>query len=203
MSLILNGVTALFSLFGFAKSGLVAWQPAILLALVTTVSAPFGAWLAPHVDARFLWAFYFAAVAFLAWRMFLPDKPGDAVAMEPNLKLALLLAVPISVAAGMLGVGPGFLLLPTLILVRFEPKRAAAINALAVCPPSFSALIPHIKTAQVDLQLGALLLVVGAVGSFLGARITSLYVPGKRLKQAFGVLIVVMTAYKLFQMLSK
>jgi uncharacterized membrane protein YfcA len=155
------------------------------------------------VDARFLWAFYFAAVAFLAWRMFLPDKPGDAVAMEPNLKLALLLAVPISVAAGMLGVGPGFLLLPTLILVRFEPKRAAAINALAVCPPSFSALIPHIKTAQVDLQLGALLLVVGAVGSFLGARITSLYVPGKRLKQAFGVLIVVMTAYKLFQMLSK
>jgi uncharacterized membrane protein YfcA len=37
---------------------------------------------------------------------------------------------------------------------------------------------------------------VGAIGSFVGARITSLYVPGKRLKQTFGVLIVVMTAYK-------
>ncbi len=202
LSLILNGVTALFSLFGFAHSGLVAWRPAILLAIVTTLTAPFGAWLAQIVDVRFLWAFYLAAVAFLAWRMFLPDKPGAAVAVEPNLKLALILAVPISVAAGMLGVGPGFLLLPTLILVGFEPKRAAAVNALAVTPPSFSALIPHIATARIDLTLAAVLVVVGAAGSFLGARITSLYVPGKRLKQGFGVLIVVMTAYKLFQIFS-
>ena len=135
--------------------------------------------------------------------MFLPEKPGITYTAEPDLKLALLLAVPISVAAGMLGVGPGFLLLPTLILVGFEPKHAAAINALAVTPPSFSALIPHIATARVDLTLAAVLIVVGAAGSFFGARITSLYVPGKRLKQGFGVLIVVMTAYKLFQILSK
>jgi hypothetical protein len=47
--------------------------------------------------------------AFLAWRMFLPEKPGMTYTAEPNLKLALLLAVPISIAAGMLGVGPGFL----------------------------------------------------------------------------------------------
>ena len=204
LSLFLNGITALFSLFGFARSGLVAWRPAILLAIVTTVVAPFGSWLAQIVDARYLWAFYFAAVTFLAWRMFLPDKPAvvGAQAVEPNLKLALLLAVPISVAAGMLGVGPGFLLLPTLILLGYEPKHAAGINALAVTPPSFSALIPHIATARVDLTLAAVLIVVGAVGSFFGARITSLYVPGKRLKQGFGVLIVVMTAYKLFQILS-
>ncbi|MBI1285923.1 MAG: TSUP family transporter [Thiobacillus sp.] len=203
LSLILNGITALFALFGFAKSGLVQWRPAILLAIVTTVSAPFGAWLAQHVDARFLWAFYFAAVAFLAWRMFLPDKASAITAAEPNFKLAMILAVPISVAAGMLGVGPGFLLLPTLILLRYEPKHAAAINALAVCPPSFSALIPHIATASVDLRLATVLVIIGAVGAFFGARITSLYVPGKRLKQTFGVLIVVMTAYKLFQILSK
>ena len=36
-----------------------------------------------------------------------------------------------------------------------------------------------------------------AIGSFLGARLTSLYVPSGRLKQIFGVLIVVMTAYKI------
>ena len=40
LSLVLNGVTALFSLFGFAQSGLVMWKPAILLAVVTTVAAP-------------------------------------------------------------------------------------------------------------------------------------------------------------------
>lgn len=201
LSLLLNGVTALFSLAGFARSGLVSWRPALLLAIVTTIAAPLGAWLAQHVEARLLWALYFAAVAFLAWRMFLPEAEGT-VAGEPSLPLALFAAAPISVVAGMLGVGPGFLLLPTLILLGHEPKRAAAINALAVTPPSFSALLPHFSTAKVDPGLGALLVVVGAAGSFLGARITSLYLPGRRLKQAFGVLIVVMTAYKLVQLLA-
>jgi hypothetical protein len=217
LSLFLNGITALFSLFGFARSGLVAWRPAILLAVVTTVTAPIGGYLAQIVNASYLWAFYFVAVAFLAWRMFLPEKQAPVPAAagaamqvanssagaEPNLKLALLLAAPISVVAAMLGVGPGFLLLPTLILLGYESKHAAAINALAVTPPSFSALIPHIETAKVDLHLAAVLVIVGAIGSFFGARITSLYVPSKRLKQIFGVLIVVMTAYKLFQILGK
>lgn len=43
LSLFLNGITALFSLFGFTKSGLVQWGPAILLAVMMTVAAPFGA----------------------------------------------------------------------------------------------------------------------------------------------------------------
>lgn len=211
LSLLLNGITALFALFGFAESGLVMWRPAIVLAIVTTIAAPLGGYLAQIVSSTWLWMVYFVAVAYLAYRMFLPDKPaprsaGAAAAPEPlpgvdaNLRLALLLAVPISVVAGMLGVGPGFLLLPALILVGYESKHAAAMNALAVTPPSFSALLPHLATARMDLRLTVLLLAIGAIGSFLGARITSLYVPGRRLKQLFGLLIVIMTAYKLYSL---
>lgn len=204
LSLFLNGVTALFAALGFARSGLVAWREALLLAAVTTVAAPFGAWLAQYADQTWLWGIYLVAVAYLAWRMFQKEPPPDATRapVEPNLKHALLLAVPISILAGLLGVGPGFLLMPALILVGYETKRAVAINAVAVTPPSFSSLIPHLSSMQVDLQLGALLVVVGAGGSFLGARLTSRFVSGKRLKQLFGVLIVVMTAYKLLQILT-
>lgn len=56
-----------------------------------------------------------------------------------------------------------------------------------------------VSSARVDIGLAVPLVVVGALGSFAGARITSLYVPGRRLKQIFGLLIVVMTAYKLYQ----
>jgi hypothetical protein len=87
--------------------------------------------------------------------------------------------------------------MPTLILVGFESKRAAAINAFAVTPPSFSALLPHLGSARFDGGLTLALLAAGAVGAFLGARITSLYIPGERLKQGFAILIVAMTAYKL------
>lgn len=80
-----------------------------------------------------------------------------------------------------------------------QSKHAAAMNALAVTPPSFSALLAHLESARMDFRLAAVLLVIGAAGAFVGARITSLYVPGRRLKQIFGVLIVAMIAYKLYQ----
>jgi uncharacterized protein len=198
LSLLLNGITALFAVFGFAQSGYVDWRKAIVLAIVTTLSAPFGAWLAQITPVMIVWLAYLASVIYLAYRLFRPvrARPG-----EENFKLALMLAVPISVLSGLLGVGPGFLLMPTLILVGFEPKKAAGINAFAVMPPSFSSLIPHMATARFDFNLTVALLLVGAAGSFLGARLTSLYVPSGRIKQIFGVLIVVMTAYKIYTLL--
>ncbi len=102
--------------------------------------------------------------------------------------------------AGLLGVGPGFLLMPVLILAGYEPKLAAGINAVAVTMPSFTALIPHVDTAEVDLRVATVLVVVGAAGSFLGARLTSRFVSGPTLKRVFGILIVVMTAVKIVTM---
>lgn len=199
LTLLLNGLTALFSTFGFARSGFIDWKKALLLAVVTTLTAPLGAWLAHFVPQTAILIIYFASVSFLAYNLFRPLKTREGKA--ENFALAMGLAVPISILSGLLGVGPGFLLMPTLILVGFEPKKAAGINAFAVTPPSFSSLIPHLGTAVWDWKLAIPLLLVGAGGSFLGARITSLYVPGQRLKQLFGVVIVLLTAYKLYTLL--
>ena len=179
LSLLLNGVTAAFAAWGFARSGLIDWRKALTLAAVTTVFAPLGSWLAQSTPATLIWATYLLAVGYLAYRLFRPvkERPGSE-----DFRLALILAAPISILSGLLGVGPGFLLMPTLILVGFEAKRAAAINAFAVCPPSFSALIPHLSTAVWDASLTAALVVAGAVGSFAGARISSRWVPDARLK---------------------
>lgn len=199
LTLMLNGLTALFTTFGFARSGLVDWPKAITLAVVTTLSAPVGSYLVQFINQTYIWPVYLAAVTYLAYNLFKPVK-GETDRSE-NFRLALLLAVPISILAGFLGIGPGFLLMPTLILLHFEPKRAAGINAFAVTPPSFSALIPHLGTMQIDWMQAGILLVVGAVGAFSGARITSLYMPSGRLKQMFGVLIVIMTLYKIYTLL--
>jgi len=199
LSLLLNGVTAAFAAWGFAKSGLIDWRKALTLAAVTTVFAPLGSWLAQSTPANLIWLVYLLAVAYLAYRLFRPVKERTGA---ENFRLALILAAPISILSGLLGVGPGFLLMPTLILVGFETKRAAAINAFAVFPPSFSALIPHLSTAVWDPSLTVALVIAGAVGSFAGARISSRWVPSVRLKQGFGVLIVVATAYKLAVVLS-
>ncbi|GAB4230690.1 MAG: sulfite exporter TauE/SafE family protein [Acidobacteriota bacterium] len=195
LTLLLNGLTALFAMLGFARSGNVIWKDAVILSLVTTVSAPAGAYLAQHVTTNYILYAYFAAVLYLAYSLFRPIQRGAS--SEAKLVKAIFLAIPISVLAGFLGIGPGFLLMPSLILLGYEPKKAAGINSLTVTPPSFSALVPHLPTAVWDPNLTVTLLVVGSLGSFFGARLTSLYVPSVRLKQLFGIVIVVMTAYKI------
>jgi uncharacterized membrane protein YfcA len=198
LSLLLNGVTALFATVGFATSGYMDWKKAFTLAVVTTLMAPVGAILVYYVKHTYIWYIYLAAVIFLSYRLFRPVRERRG---KENFSLALALAVPISVLSGFLGVGPGFLLMPSLILVGFEAKLAAGINAFAVTWPSFSALVPHIASANLDWRLTAVLVVVGAGGAFLGAKITSRYVPGPRLRQIFGLLIVIMTAYKIYTLL--
>lgn len=199
LTLLLNGLTALLATLGFAKSGYVDWKKAIILAIVTTVAAPIGSYLVHFISQQYVWYVYLAAVIYLTYGLF---KPVKGTQQEEKFNLAIIWAIPISVLAGFLGIGPGFLLMPTLILLGFEPKRAAGINAFAVTPPSFSALIPHMSTAQFDPKLTIALLIVGGIGSFIGARVTSLYVPNQRLKQLFGVLIVIMTLYKVYRLLT-
>ncbi len=198
LSLLLNGVTALLAAFGFARSGYVEWKKAIPLAAITFVSAPLGSYIVQFIEQKVVWMIYFAAVFYLAYQLFRPVK---TVSSKENYKLAAILAVFISIISGFLGVGPGFLLLPTLILLGFEPKKAAGINAFAVFPPSFSALVPHLSTAHWDFNLTITLLIAGAAFSFLGARLTSVYMPGGRLKQLFAVLILIVTAYKIYTLL--
>ncbi|MEM3491378.1 MAG: sulfite exporter TauE/SafE family protein, partial [Fervidicoccaceae archaeon] len=158
---------------------------------------PIGSILVLKVPQLYVWFIYFASVLYLAYRLF---KPVKATASKERYKLALILAVPISILAGFLGVGPGFLLMPTLIIAGLEPKKAAGINAVAVCPPSFSALIPRLGNISMDLQLTAILLITSTIASYAGARITSKYVPSILLKKLFGLLIVVMTLYRIFSL---
>lgn len=199
ISLLLNGVTAAFAAYGFSQSRLIDWRKALILAVSTTAAAPVGSYMAQSTPPLYIWYLYLAAVIFLAYKLFRPTqaRPG-----EENFPLVVMLALPISLLSGFLGVGPGFLLMPTLILAGFETKRAAGINAVAVTPPSFSALLPHLSTAQFDPTLTWLLVIFGAAGSFAGAKITSLFLPGSRVKQMFGILIVVMTIYKVYTLLS-
>ncbi len=198
LSLLLNGLTGLASTIGFARSGFVDWRRGALLAVVTTLVAPAGALAAQHTQQLYLWYVYFLAVGYLAYRMFRPARTAPG---QPRYHWALILAVPISALSGFLGVGPGFLLLPTLFLLGFEEKHAAGMNALAITPPSFSALVPHLSTARFDPRLTLVLLVVGAGGSYLGARLSSRYLPGRRIKQVFGGLLLVTTAYKIWTLL--
>jgi uncharacterized membrane protein YfcA len=115
---------------------------------------------------------------------------------------AVAAAAPISVFAGFLGVGPGFLLMPTLTLVGYSARLAAATNSVAVTLPSFSAFAAHLGTASLDVVLVAATSVASVIGAWLGARFTAGRVRSVTLSRIFAVALVTLAAQRAWILLT-
>ena len=128
-------------------------------------------------------------------------RPHIEQAGKENFRLGVLLAIPISIATGFIGVGPGFLLMPALVLVGFNIRSAAGMNALAVTPSSFSAVLPHWSTMQLDFWMDVPLILAGALGSFIGARLATRRIPEAHLRKVLLAVILSATVYRLARLL--
>ena len=199
LSLLLNGVTALLSCIAFANAGYVQWRRASLLAITTTLSAPWGSVLALSLPHGMIWAVYLLSAMYVTYSLLYPRKNQNR---KENFRLVLWLSVPISVVSSFLGVGAGFLLVPALIACGFDTKNAAGMNAFAVTPSSFAAMLPHSDEMHLDLAMVVPLLIAGALGSYLGGWIASRDVPDRFFRYIFAAVILFTTLYRAVRELS-
>ncbi len=202
----LNGLTAISAAVTYMRKKMVDYRTAIPLVLITTVLAPVGVWLLRYVESRTVWWVFVAVLVFLAARMVTGNQTqtGPDCTEIPNPKRVVACGIGglIGVFAGFLGVGPGFLLMPTLVLVGYTARIAAATNSLAVTLPSFSAFAAHWAEAQFDPWLVATTSVTATVGAQLGALFMARRVKSIVLKRAFAALLVALAFQRAVALLS-
>lgn len=87
----------------------------------------------------------------------------------------LLLGFIVGLPASMCGLGGGFILVPTLIIVfNLPPQNAVAISLVAMCGTTFSAALGYIKQRRVDYKLALLYDIFDVPGVIGGAYITTI-----------------------------
>lgn len=154
-ALLLNGLTAISGAIAFWRAGMVDKRGALILVTITTIGAPLGVWLLQFASVDFIWWLYVGVLLFLAARMALPKGASTEIVAEitdRSRAKAAGAAVPISVFAGFLGVGPGFLLMPTLTLVGYSARLAAATNSGFVNLPA-AAVREAVMMAGVEAEI--------------------------------------------------
>lgn len=93
----------------------------------------------------------------------------------PLFFLLLLLGFIVGLPASMCGLGGGFILVPTLILVfNLSPQNAIAISLVAMCGTTISATLGYIKQKRVDYKLALLYDVFDIPGVVVGAYLTTI-----------------------------
>jgi hypothetical protein len=107
-----------------------------------------------------------------------------------------ILSALIGIFAGLLGVGPGFLMMPTLVLLGYTARLAAATNSVIVTLPSFSAFITHLADAQFDWMMLILSSVSAVIGAQLGAQFMAKRVKSLTLTRLFSLALVVLAVQR-------
>lgn len=204
-TLLLNGLTAISGAVAFWRAGMVDRRGALILVTITTIGAPLGVWLLQFASTDLVWWLYVGVLVFLAVRMAMPKRASTenvAEISDRSRAEASVAAAPISVFAGFLGVGPGFLLMPTLTVVGYSARLAAATNSVAVTLPSFSAFASHLGTASFDWPTVIVTSIASVIGAWLGARFTAGKVKSATLSRIFAVALVALAAQRAWILLT-
>ncbi|MGB9113598.1 MAG: sulfite exporter TauE/SafE family protein [Acidimicrobiales bacterium] len=191
--LFLNGATALSASVGFVRARLVDYRTTAPIALICTLGAPLGVLIAKWSPATLIWWLYIAALLFVALRMLVqPTQTIESVVKLPrrSRRAMNIASAPISVFSAFLGVGPGFLLVPAMMVVGFSARLAAATNSLAVVLPSFTGFGTHLPSARLDWTTVIATCAVGVVTSYFGARFMVRKVRSRPLAIVFALVMI-------------
>ncbi|MCD6451276.1 MAG: sulfite exporter TauE/SafE family protein [Acidobacteria bacterium] len=193
-ALLLNSIAMVFASARYARKGLVVFKTAIPILIVATALSPLGAYTAQFLPVRTLRIFFIGFLLFAAYMMLFYRPKGKEE--RENISEGRLISYGGSVGAiagftgGLLGVGGGNIIVPVLIWLGFNPKKASATTSFIVIFSSFSGFLGHATIGEVNWVL----LSATAIGSIGGAILGSYFMTEKlnrsQVKMIIGIILL-------------
>jgi len=107
----------------------------------------------------------------------------------PDAVTIIVFAFFTGIISAMIGVGGGFLIVPSLVLLFNLPFQQAAGTSLAMIVfTAVSSTLAYVRQRRIDYGLGLLLTLGSVPGGVVGAALTQ-FIAGKALSAAFGVFL--------------
>jgi len=190
-ALLLNSVAMVFASISYAREKLIVFKTALPILTVATVLSPLGARTAEHLPkAVLLWMFVGFLVFAGSMMLFYKAKERE---VETDTKKLIGYGVGVGSFAGylggLLGVGGGNFIVPVLVWLGFNPKKAAATTAFIVIFSSFSGFLGHASLGNIDIRLLLFCATGSVAGALLGAYLMKKRLSRKQVKIAIGLIL--------------
>jgi uncharacterized protein len=126
-------------------------------------------------------------------------REGARAGQHPRFAAIVATGFGVGFLTGFLGVGGGFIIVPSLMLFAGLPMPTAVGTSLMVIALNCAAgLLGHLGEGGVPLRATAAYTGVAIVGGFLGERLASRLSP-RALRRGFAVLVILLAIYMLFR----
>jgi hypothetical protein len=191
-ALLLNAVAMSVASVKFIRSGIVIWKVAVPILIVASLLSPLGAWVSHSLNRQvLLWAFVGFLVFAAAMMLFYTPK-----ATETAASFRALIGVGMGVGGlagfigGLLGVGGGNIVVPALVALGFDPKKASATTSFVVIFSSLTGFLGHLSLAGMDYGLLGWTVVGSAGGAALGSWLMVDKLKGRQVKVVIGLVLL-------------
>ncbi len=192
LALLLNGLTTLIALIAYFKNKLVDVKGGLAMTIFAFAFAPIGALVSDKLPVNVLLIFFSIAVFAAAGRMLLMSRrpePKEIMSFKKRAIIGAFIGAFAGFAAGLLGIGGGFIMAPLLMWMGYETKKAAATSAFAVTFSSFSGFLGHVAQGNFNWTLTVFLTVAVIIGAWLGSNFMASRAKSNRVKQIFALVL--------------
>ncbi len=191
-ALLLNAVGMAVASVNFVRKRLVVWRVAVPMAVVASLLAPLGARLSRSLDRTvLLWLFVgFLLFAALMMLFYKPKARETAGGGGTLFGVGLGVGGLAGFVGGLLGVGGGNLIVPALVALGFDPKKASASTSFVVIFASLSGFLGHATLAGMDYPLLGWTASGSMVGAALGSWLMSDRLRGPQVKLIIGFVLI-------------
>jgi uncharacterized membrane protein YfcA len=192
IALLLNAISMSFASFNYIRYKLVAFKAALPVILLAVIFSPLGAYSTKYFPKNILILLFSAFLLFAGSMMlFYTPKPKDAASKSKGKELQAGVGVGIGAGylGGLLGVGGGNFIVPTLVWLGFEPKRASATTAFIVVFSSLSGFFGHAVIGNIRWTLLTFSAFGSIAGAILGSWALHRKLQGTQVKKIIGLVL--------------
>lgn len=203
-ALLLNAIAMAFACMRFIPAKLVDFRIAIPIVIVATILSPLGAYVSSLVPVTTLkWLFVgflvFAAIMMLFYK---PKTQRELAGRSELLGVGVGVGGAAGFFGGMLGVGGGNFVVPALVWLGLDAKRAAGTTAFVVVFASFTGFLGQASVATMDGTLLAWTATASIVGALIGSWLMHRKLQASQVKTAIGVLLIFIAATMAYKLLA-
>jgi hypothetical protein len=204
MSLVVVGITSGVGAIAHWRGGNLSLPTALAFAPPAIIGAVLGAQLGLKVSAELQLTVFAVVLLAAALSMWLGLAKRAVIASEAKpagrkpLPLIALIGSAVGMLTGFVGVGGGFIYVPTLVLLGGLPMKQAIGTSLALIMVScLAGVVRYHGSLSLDWRMIALFTAIALLGVAIGSRLV-LHVSQTLLRRIFAAFLLLMGAFVLF-----
>lgn len=214
-SLFIVGATSLVGAIKNMINGMVDFKTAIIFAIPAFIAVYLTrAFLVPAIpETLFIIGdfevtknlgimLFFAFIMLLASLSMIRNKAketGENQEVNYNYPFIIIEGFVVGVITGIVGAGGGFLIIPALVLLAKLPmKKAVATSLFIIAVKSLIGFLGDVQNLEIDWTFLLSFTLLSIIGIFVGIWLNK-FIEGKKLKKAFGWIVLIMGIYIIYK----